>query len=135
MSWLEVYKTLTHHPTSSWPVETPRSLACKPLTNSGSISGTVRHHVYRHPVPSPASFRKKKKKKETSRKQLNFGVTFLLQNVCNLFYGYEIKCKARRAEQNYPGFTSNCKLVDEIWHSKVLSLKMASNVEKRRENS
>jgi hypothetical protein len=46
------------------PANQPHSqeTACKPLTNSGSISGTVRHHVYRHPVPSPASFRKKKKK-------------------------------------------------------------------------
>ena len=43
--------------------------------------------------------------RETSRKQLNFGVTFLWQNVCNLFYGYEIKGKTRRAEQNYPWFT------------------------------
>ena len=74
LSWLEVYKTLTHHPTSSWPVETPRSLACQPLTNSGSISGTARHHVYRHPVPSPASFRKKKKKKK--KEPFNLKVAF-----------------------------------------------------------
>ncbi len=72
---------------------------------------------------------------EPSRKQWNFGVTFLWQDVCNLFYEYEIKGWTRRAEQSYPGFTSNCKLVDEIWHSKRFSLKMASNVEKRRENS
>ena len=54
------------------------------------------------------------KRRETSRKQLNFGVTFLWQNVCNLFYGYEIKGRTRRAEPNYPWFTTNCKLVDEI---------------------
>ena len=62
---------------------------------------------------------KKKKKnvekcRETSRKQLNFGVTFLWQNVCNLFYGYEIKRRTPRAESNYPWFTSNCKLVEVI---------------------
>ena len=55
------------------------------------------------------------------------------QNVCNLFYGYEIKGRTHRAEQNYPRFTSNCKLVGEIWHSKVCPSKWhqtSRNVEK-----
>ena len=54
---------IIQHPAGLW--RRPKSLACKPLTNSGSISGTARHHVYRQPVPSPASFRKKKKKDMT----------------------------------------------------------------------